>query len=77
MAEKCFATEQLRNSKTVAGYGSLLDILVHPRWAHVPLIDIEYEDIQAWVTGLSVSGGVRFEGKAAVGLGGDPGIPGA
>ncbi|MEV6221834.1 tyrosine-type recombinase/integrase [Nocardia fluminea] len=63
VAEKWFATKQLRKPKTVAGYRSLLDTLVLPRWGHVPLIDIEYEDIQAWVTGLSVSGGVRFEGK--------------
>ncbi|MGW5311609.1 tyrosine-type recombinase/integrase [Nocardia thailandica] len=63
VAEKWFATKQLRKPKTVAGYRSLLDTLVLPRWGEVALIDIEYEDIQAWVTGLSVAGGVRFEGK--------------
>ncbi|MEU5405658.1 tyrosine-type recombinase/integrase [Nocardia asteroides] len=63
VAEKWFATKQLRKPKTVAGYRSLLDTHVIPRWGAVPLNEIEYEDIQAWVTGLSVSGGVRFEGK--------------
>ncbi|MFE3618434.1 tyrosine-type recombinase/integrase, partial [Streptomyces anulatus] len=63
VAEKWFSTKQLRKPKTVAGYRSLLDTLVIPRWGPVPLDEIEYEDIQAWVTTLSVSGGVRFEGK--------------
>ncbi|MGW5455003.1 tyrosine-type recombinase/integrase [Nocardia sp. NPDC003979] len=63
VAEKWFTTKQLRKPKTVAGYRSLLDTLVIPRWGSVPLHDIEFEDVQAWVVELSVSGGHRFKGQ--------------
>ncbi|MFC9999984.1 hypothetical protein [Nocardia sp. NPDC127526] len=63
VAEKWFDTKKLRKPKTVAGYRSLLDSLVLPRWGSVPLRDIEFEDIQQWVVNLSESGGYRFEGK--------------
>ncbi|MEV0076185.1 tyrosine-type recombinase/integrase [Nocardia neocaledoniensis] len=63
VAEKWFATKQLRKPKTVAGYRSLLDTLVIPKWGSAPLHDIEFEDVQAWVVELSVSGGHRFKGK--------------
>lgn len=41
VAEKWFSTKQLRKPKTVAGYRSLLDTLVIPRWGPVPLDEIE------------------------------------
>lgn len=63
VAEKWHATKKLRKPKTVAGYRSLLDTLVLPRWGAVPLRDIEFEDIQAWVVAMSESGGYRFKGK--------------
>lgn len=63
VAEKWFATKKLRKPKTVAGYRSLLDNLVLKRWGSIPLRDIEFEDIQEWVTLLCESGGVRFEGR--------------
>ncbi|WP_280410051.1 tyrosine-type recombinase/integrase [Nocardia brasiliensis] len=63
VAEKWFATKKLRKPKTVAGYRSLLDTLVLPRWKSIPLRDIEFEDVQAWVVTLSESGGFRFKGK--------------
>ncbi|WP_081879459.1 site-specific integrase [Nocardia sp. NRRL WC-3656] len=63
VAEKWFTTKKLRKPKTVAGYRSLLDTLVLPRWGEVPLRDVEFEDIQTWVIELSESGGHRFKGK--------------
>ena len=63
LAEKWIATKATKAPKTFAGYRSLLDVVVLPRWADVPLRDMEFEDIQAWVSGLSVNGSTRFEGK--------------
>ena len=57
------ATNAHRSPKTVAGYSSLLDTIVMPRWRDVPLRDVRYDDLQVWVTGLSANGSVRFEGK--------------
>jgi len=39
--------------KTRAGYRSLLDVLVLPRWKDTPLRDIKHADVQAWVHTLS------------------------
>lgn len=61
MAEAWFATKATRKPKTVAGYRSILDVLVLPRWGHMRLADIAYEDVQTWITSLSVNGGVRFD----------------
>ncbi len=63
MAERWFATKATRAPKTVAGYRSLLDTVVLPRWKDTPLRDVSFEDLQVWITELSVSGSVRFEGK--------------
>lgn len=63
IAERWFLTKANRKPKTVEGYRSLLDTLVLPRWSGVPLRDIRYDDLQVWVTGLSVNGSVRFEGE--------------
>ena len=63
LAERWIATKATRAPKTVAGYRSLLDIVVLPRWGDVPLRDITFADLQEWVTGLSVSGSTRFDGK--------------
>lgn len=63
MAERWIATKAVRAPKTVAGYRSLMDTIVLPRWKDVPLRDVKYDDLQVWVTGLSVNGSVRFEGK--------------
>ncbi|MGE3656069.1 MAG: tyrosine-type recombinase/integrase [Mycolicibacterium sp.] len=63
LAEKWIATKATKAPKTFAGYRSLLDVVVLPRWGDVPLRDIAFEDIQEWVSGLSVSGSTRFEGK--------------
>jgi integrase len=63
IAEKWLATKAHRSPKTVAGYSSLLDTIVMPRWRDVPLCDLRYDDLQVWITGLSTDGSVRFEGK--------------
>jgi hypothetical protein len=44
------------------GYRSLLDTVVLPRWKDVPLRDVRYDDLQVWITGLTVDGSVRFVG---------------
>lgn len=63
MAERWIATKATRSAKTVAGYRSLLDTIVLPRWKDTPLGDVRYGDLQVWITGLSVGGSVRFEGR--------------
>lgn len=63
IAERWFETKANREPKTVAGYRSILDQLVLPRWEDVPLRDIRYDDLQVWVTRLSVDGSARFPGK--------------
>ena len=63
MAEKWFKTKAHRAPKTVAGYRSLLDTVVLPRWKDVALRDVTFEDLQEWVSSLSVDGSARFEGK--------------
>jgi integrase len=63
LAERWLSTKATRSPKTVAGYRSLLDTLVLPRWKQVPLREIRFDDLQVWITGLSVGGSVRFEGK--------------
>jgi integrase len=52
-----------RKPKTVAGYESLLDNLILPRWRDTKLKDITHADVQRWIPGLSVDGSVRTEGK--------------
>jgi integrase len=63
VAEKWFSTKKFRKPKTVAGYRSLLDTIILPRWGAVPLRDIEFEDVQEWVVTLAESGSARFQGR--------------
>lgn len=63
IAERWIATKATRSPKTVAGYESILETIVLPRWEDVPLREIKYDELQVWITGLSVDGSVRFEGK--------------
>jgi integrase len=37
--------------------------MILPRWRDIPLRDITFDDLQVWVSGLSVDGSSRFEGK--------------
>ncbi|KMO79881.1 MULTISPECIES: tyrosine-type recombinase/integrase [Mycolicibacterium] len=63
VAERWISTKANRLAKTVAGYRSLLDTIVLPRWEEVPLREVRYDDLQVWIAGLTVDGSVRFEGK--------------
>jgi integrase len=63
MAERWISTKAIRAPKTVAGYRSLLDTVVLPEWKGVPLREIQFDDLQVWISGLSVDGSSRFEGK--------------
>ena len=63
LADRWIATKATRAPKTVAGYRSLLDTVVLPRWGDVALRDVTFEGLQQWVSALSVSGSTRFEGK--------------
>ena len=63
IAETWFKTKATRAAKTVAGYRSLLDTVVLPRWSETALRDIAFEDYQVWITGLSVDGSTKRPGK--------------
>jgi integrase len=63
LADRWLSTKATRSAKTVAGYRSLLETVVLPRWENVAWRDIRFDDLQVWVSGLSVDGSVRFEGK--------------
>ena len=67
VAEKWFVTKQgaQRKPKTLAGYRSILDTLVLPRWGHVPMKAIAYEELSAWLSGLSVDGSQAGTGLSA------------
>lgn len=63
IAERWFTTKVNRSPKTVAGYRSLLDTVVLPRWKDVPLRDIRFDELQVWISSLSIGGSARFDGK--------------
>jgi hypothetical protein len=65
VTEQWFTTKQHRKPKTVAGYRSLLDTVVLPKWKHVPLKRLDYESYSAWLGSLSVDGGQRGAGLSA------------
>lgn len=58
VAEQWFTTKQgaQRKPKTLAGYRSIMDTLVLPRWGDSPMKTITYGDLSAWIAGLSVNG---------------------
>lgn len=53
VAELWYLTKSHRKPKTIAGYRSLLDTLVLPRWGAVDLGEIGYENYTAWLAALS------------------------
>jgi integrase len=63
VATEWLGSKGARKPKTVAGYRSLLDNLILPRWEDTKLKDITHADVQRWVSGLSLNGSVRKEGK--------------
>lgn len=65
VAEQWFATKSHRKPKTLAGYRSLLDTVVLPRWGQVELSDITYENYTAWLGSLSTEKSTRKQGLSA------------
>jgi integrase len=63
MAQRWISTKVTRAAKTVAGYESLLETLILPRWENVALREVSFDDLQVWISSLSVDGSVRFQGK--------------
>lgn len=59
VAESWFDSKSGLKAKTQAGYRSLLDVIVLPRWKDTPLRDIAHGDIQAWVHTLFTDPTVR------------------
>lgn len=65
VAEEWFSTKQHRQPKTVAGYRSLLDTVVLPRWGDVPLKKIDYGSYRIWLGSLAVEGSQAGKGLSA------------
>jgi integrase len=65
VAERWFTTKGHRKPKTTAGYRSLLDTIILPRWNDVPLKKIDYEQYSIWISGLSVDGSQTGKGLSA------------
>ena len=59
VAEQWFETKSHRKPKTLAGYRSLLDTIVLPKWKDVPLKAIDYQSFSTWIGSLSVDGSQR------------------
>lgn len=47
MAERWISTKSNRSPKTVAGYRSLLETVVLPRWKEVMLRDMRFDELQS------------------------------
>jgi integrase len=67
VADEWIAGKATKKPKTVAGYKSLLNTLILPRWGDTKLKDITHADFQRWITGLSADGSARFEGEGLSG----------
>jgi integrase len=65
VAEQWFRIKAHCKPKTVAGYRSILDTLVLPRWGEMPLKAITYGELSAWLSGLSVDGSQEGTGLSA------------
>ena len=59
VSEPWFDSKSGLKPKTRAGYRSLLDVVVIPRWGDVRLSDIAHADVQAWVHTLATDPSVR------------------
>ena len=63
VAAEWLESKAAKKPKTTAGYRSLLDTLILPRWGETNLKAISHGDLQRWISGLSLNGSARFEGK--------------
>ncbi len=59
IAEPWFDSKSGLKAKTRAGYRSLLDVVVLPRWGETPLRDITHADVQSWVHKLATDPDAR------------------
>ncbi|MCT7657628.1 tyrosine-type recombinase/integrase [Mycobacterium deserti] len=59
IAEPWFDSKSGLKAKTRAGYRSLLDVVVLPRWGETPLRDITHADVQSWVHRLATDPDAR------------------
>jgi integrase len=59
VAEEWFKTKGHRRPKTLAGYRSLLDTIVLPKWGDTPLKRIDHAAYTTWLGSLSVDGSQR------------------
>jgi integrase len=59
VAQSWFDSKSGLKPKTRAGYRSLLDVAVLPRWGEAPLREITHADIQAWIHQLATDPDVR------------------
>lgn len=64
-AEQWTLTKAHKRPNTLAGYRSILDTLVLPRWGETPMTEITYADLSAWLSGLSVDGSQAGTGLSA------------
>jgi integrase len=62
VADEWLATKTARKPKTLAGYESLLETVILPRWRDVPLADMKHGELQQWITDLSTNGSTRKNG---------------
>jgi integrase len=65
VAEQWMTTKNHRKPKTLAGYQSLLDTIVLPKWGDVSLKSITYEQYSQWLGTLSVDGSQKGRGLSA------------
>lgn len=70
VAEQWIETKTARlKPKTIAGYRSLLDIVILPRWRDAALRDINHAQLQVWITWLSMNPEARSRGSQDDGKG--------
>jgi len=67
VAARWFKTKEgaQRKPKTLVGYHSILETLVLPKWGDIPIKEIAYPELSAWIAGLSVSGSQAGKGLSA------------
>lgn len=65
VAEQWMLSKAHRKPKTLAGYRSILDTLVLPRWAETAMKAITYGELSAWLASLSVDGSQAGTGLSA------------
>ncbi|MEE6135340.1 tyrosine-type recombinase/integrase [Mycobacterium sp. 050128] len=64
-AEEWLKTKGHRKPKTLAGYRSILDTIVLPKWGDSEMKAISYGELSSWFASLSVSGSQACTGLSA------------